>query len=441
VIRSCSLETQFGRSICAAFGIALMAGVMLTPGMAQDYSDFSRARDAELSRSLARAKPSAPRAVVGRTVPRQSAPGQFTPSRTVAARVLPARAAPARASAKFAPLPEGPLLLVVSLDKQRLSVYSNGNLVETTTVSTGAAGDPTPSGVFAVIEKQEKHFSNIFGGAPMPFMQRLTMSGVALHSGHVTGRPASHGCIRLPHDYARHLFQATRLGVRVIVSADDPAPVDVREVRLLDPALVAAAGTSSGILHVSTTSTTPLPSASTAVDRSIDPRTGKSKGPLSLLRDEMLKSAPVSLLVSRAEGRVYVRHMFEPQIDAEIAIGDPRQPIGTHVYTLTDMQPDGSEQRWSAVTVKLVPRRIAAIRVLSGRHSRAARAAGALQPSGPKDEGMPSTAAQAVQRFSLPPAIVAHIAPLIRPGLSIVVTDLPLSKRVQTGWTDIIATP
>ena len=139
------------------------------------------------------------------------------------------------------PLPQGPLVLVVSLEQQQLSVYSQGRLIETTKVSTGTVSDPTPSGVFAVIEKNEKHFSNIYGGAPMPFMQRLTMSGVALHSGHVTGRPASHGCVRLPHDYARRLFRATKLGARVIVSGDNPMPVEIDNLQLLEPERIAAA--------------------------------------------------------------------------------------------------------------------------------------------------------------------------------------------------------
>ena len=173
----------------------------------------------------------------------------------------------------------------------------------------------------------------------------------------------------------------------------------------------------------------------------IDPRNGKVKGPGTLLRDEELRVAPVSVLVSRAEGRVYVRHTFEPQFEAEIAISEPRRPLGTHVYTLIEMQPDSSGQRWSAVTVKLVPRRTAAVRVLAGRNSRAARALDASRPAGGQDEGVPSTAAEAVERFSLPPAIVARIAPLLGPGTSLVVTDLPPSNRMKTWWTDIIVSP
>lgn len=340
-------------------------------------------------------------------------------------------------------MPEGPLVLVVSLSQQRMSVYSAGKHVETTTVSTGKASDPTPSGVFAIIEKNEKHFSNIYGGAPMPFMQRLTMSGVALHSGHVTGRVESHGCVRLPHEYARRLFKMTKLGARVIISDDAPVPVDILNMPLLTPERVAAAtqlaAAQSGASDTMSDSGS-SPPAPAARDRSIDPRTGKPKGPLSLQRDEVLRAAPVSILVSRADAKVYVRHMFEPVIDLPITIAEPRRPFGTHVFTLAEMQADGSGQRWSAVTVKLVPRRLAAVRVLAGKRSRTVRHAEASRPALP-DEGTPSSAAEALERFALPNDVVAQIAPLLRPGASLIVTDQPQSKRTQLGWTDVIVTP
>ena len=99
---------------------------------------------------------------------------------------------PAEREAIGAPLrsPEGPLQIIVSLGSQRLFVYDKAGLLTTSTVSTGVGGYPTPTGIFAVLDKEKQHYSNIYGGASMPFMQRLTMSGVALHSGMVTGRPA-----------------------------------------------------------------------------------------------------------------------------------------------------------------------------------------------------------------------------------------------------------
>src|SRR5262245_42122384 len=98
--------------------------------------------------------------------------------------------------------PDGPINIIVSIGSQRLWVYDKQGLVETSIVSTGTGGFPTPTGVFAILDKEQQHYSNIYGGASMPFMQRLTMSGVALHSGVTTGRPASHGCIRLPHAFS-----------------------------------------------------------------------------------------------------------------------------------------------------------------------------------------------------------------------------------------------
>src|SRR5262249_6702019 len=127
---------------------------------------------------------------------------------------------------------EGPLQIVVSIGSQRLSVYGTNGLLESSTISTGVGGYPTPTGVFSVLDKEWRHYSNIYGGAAMPFMQRLTMSGVALHSGLVTGRPASHGCIRLPHAFAIKLFRLTRLGARVVIAPNEPVPGDIAHTRL-----------------------------------------------------------------------------------------------------------------------------------------------------------------------------------------------------------------
>ena len=406
---------------------------------AQDFSEFSRARD--VAREAARARAAVidrvrPPRVAGPRAPRsvERNAAVRTPSPSTVAPVSAARSAPAQ-------LPDAPLVLVVSLEQQRLSVYSQGKLIETTKVSTGTASDPTPSGVFAVIEKNEKHFSNLFGGAPMPFMQRLTMSGVALHSGYVTGRPASHGCVRLPHEYARRLFKATKLGVRVIISGDDPRPVEIDTMRLFEPERIAAATRRAEAATDLSADKRSDSHPAAAADKSIDPRTGRPKGPLSLERDEVLRRAPVSILVSRADQKVYVRHMFEPVLEAPLAISEPRRPLGTHVYTLTDMRPDGSGQAWSALQVKLVPRRAAAVQVLAGKRSRAARALAQSRSEALPSEGVSSTSAEAVERFALPAEVLAQVAPLLRPGASLVVTDLPQSRRTQTGWTDIIVSP
>lgn len=131
----------------------------------------------------------------------------------------------------------GPLLLVVNVTTQRAVLYRNGVPIGITTVSTGRPGHLTPLGVFTILQKQIEHYSSIYDNAPMPFMERLTWGGVALHGGTLPGYPASHGCIRLPHEFAKLLYAETRLGMTVMVvqsdtphvfSPDiDPLPADV----------------------------------------------------------------------------------------------------------------------------------------------------------------------------------------------------------------------
>lgn len=114
--------------------------------------------------------------------------------------------------------PEGPVLLVVSLATQRAVIYRNGIPIGITTVSTGRPGHRTPTGVFTVLQRQVEHYSSLYNSAPMPYMQRITWGGVALHGGNLPGYPASHGCIRLPHDFARLLYGVTRLGMTVVIT-------------------------------------------------------------------------------------------------------------------------------------------------------------------------------------------------------------------------------
>lgn len=117
--------------------------------------------------------------------------------------------------------PAGPMLIIINRTTQRLVVYRNGVPIAVSTVSTGRAGRRTPTGVFTILEKQVTHFSSLYDSAPMPFMERLTWDGVALHGGSLPGYPASHGCIRLPHPFAKLLYSETRLGT-VVVITDSP---------------------------------------------------------------------------------------------------------------------------------------------------------------------------------------------------------------------------
>ncbi|MEA3014997.1 MAG: hypothetical protein QOD42_3542 [Sphingomonadales bacterium] len=119
----------------------------------------------------------------------------------------------------------GNVEIVVSLPQQRAYIYRANRLIGVTTVSTGRAGHRTPTGRFPIMEKHRTHFSSLYNNAPMPFMQRLTMGGIALHAGQIPGYAASHGCVRLPYEMARNLFGATQVRTVVHIVAGSPTPL------------------------------------------------------------------------------------------------------------------------------------------------------------------------------------------------------------------------
>lgn len=167
--------------------------------------------------------------------------------------------------------PEGPVLLVVSLANQRAVLYRNGIPIAITTVSSGRPGHRTPTGIFTVLQRRVEHYSSLYNAAPMPYMQRLTWGGVALHGGQLPGYPASHGCIRLPQAFARLLFGVTRLGMTVVITNEAAVPRVAPSESLLR-----GGGT-------------PLPS-----------------GTATSWRPERSRSGPVSIVISAADRRLVV---------------------------------------------------------------------------------------------------------------------------------------
>ena len=117
----------------------------------------------------------------------------------------------------------GPVEIVTSLAAQRIYVFRSGRLIGVSTVSSGRPGNKTPTGSFPILQKKRQHYSNLYNNAPMPNMQRLTWDGVALHAGMIPGRPASHGCVRLPTEFSRLLFGVTSIGSVVHVVQDTPS--------------------------------------------------------------------------------------------------------------------------------------------------------------------------------------------------------------------------
>jgi len=166
--------------------------------------------------------------------------------------------------------PEGPVLVVVNIASQRLVAYRNGVPIAVSTVSTGRAGHRTPTGVFTILQKNIRHRSSTYNNAPMPYMQRLTWAGVALHGGNLPGYPASHGCIRLPHEFAKLLFDQTELGMTVVI-VNQPA-----QLRIAPTVAAVQAG-----------------------------RRGLAAGPATW-RPELSPWGPVSIVVSAADRRMVV---------------------------------------------------------------------------------------------------------------------------------------
>jgi hypothetical protein len=202
--------------------------------------------------------------------------------------------------------PQGPMLLVVNLTTQRLVLYRNGLPIAISTMSSGQPGHLTPTGVFTILQRQVDHRSNIYNNAPMPYMQRLTWEGVALHGGNLPGYPASHGCIRLPQAFARLLYGETRLGMTVVITEGTTTP------RIAPP---------PGLLQA-------IPRGASG-----DPPAQTNWHP------ERSPTGPVSIIVSGADRRVLVLRNGRIIGSAPVAIDAPID--GVSAYVLGSIGPAG----------------------------------------------------------------------------------------------------
>ena len=211
--------------------------------------------------------------------------------------------------------PRGPVLVVISLPEQQAYVYRNGFLIGRTTISSGRAGHRTPTGVFTVLEKQRKHYSNIYKGAAMPYMERLTWSGIALHSGQLPGYPDSHGCVRLPKEFSELLFGVTRVGTTVVVANESS-----------DSALVTHPG--------------PL-MARPAVMKNL--KLEKLSGLDFRWHPERALKGPMSIVISEADRQVVVFRNGEPIGRARFEV-QGSYPFPTAVFSYLGREND--ENRW-----------------------------------------------------------------------------------------------
>jgi len=322
--------------------------------------------------------------------------------------------------------PKGPLQIIVSIADQRVSLFDNGALIASSSVSTGTQGHPTPLGVFSVISKQRWHRSNIYSAAPMPYMQRITWSGIALHAGVVPGHPASHGCIRLKNDFAIRLWHLTKRGTRVIIAHDDVQPVDITNPHLFKPKAVSGspefqtatvAGKSIGGSPVSNAE---APEATSLQVPGAAPAGGAAK-----------KMVPISVFVSRKLSKLFVRQDSTPLFDVPVQIKNPEEPLGTHVFTAMEFQNDGAAIRWTVVSI---PEEFP--RISEGATKERETPAKQTTRSIP----LPDKANAALDRIEIPQDTVERISELMTPASSLIISDNGFSPETASDTDFIVVT-
>jgi hypothetical protein len=357
-------------------------------------------------------------------------PGQFAPfkHRHHHRQANSGQAANARSEAAS----KGPLQIVVSIADQRVSLFDDGTLIARSSVSTGVQGHPTPLGVFSVIEKRRWHRSNIYSAAPMPYMQRITWSGIALHAGVVPGHPASHGCIRLKKDFAARLWHLTKRGARVIIARDEVQPVETASPRLFKPKAVPAAPeiAASAVAGNSTAAATqgsPPPNVET-------PETTGLQAPAptpARAAAAPKKIVPISIFVSRKLSKLFVRRGFAPLFDAPVKIENPEEPLGTHVFTAMEFQNEGAVIRWNVVSL---PRQFPRMSEAAPKEREAPAKPTVLSTP------LPDKANAALDRIEIPQDAVERISELLTPASSLIISDDGFSRETGKGTDFIVLT-
>ncbi|MDH4414059.1 MAG: L,D-transpeptidase [Rhizobium sp.] len=277
----------------------------------------------------------------------------------------------------------GPVAIVVSLLEQRVHVYRNGIRIAVATCSTGKPGHETPTGVFVVLQKDKHHKSSTYDDAPMPNMNRLTWSGIALHAGNLPGYPASHGCVRLPMAFSERLFDITHLGTPVIISGATSDPQE-----LTHPGMVLGAYAAREFGNA----VTALRSKQRPTDWT-----------------DLKKEPVVSVILSAFDGRALLVENSEIRAKGRITVRG-RDKLGSHVFLLDDLDDAAQGMRWIAFA----------------------------NPN--EDEGVVSAAANLLSRISADPPFVSAMQRVLHPGAVLILTDAPLAPDSRTGKDFVIMT-
>ncbi len=370
------------------------------------------------------------------------------------------------ASVSFA-AEKDPLQIIVSLKNQHLSVYRGGQQIAESNISSGKPGHDSPTGIFSVLQKNRHHRSNIYSNAPMPYMQRLTWSGIALHaSNSVPAYPASHGCIRLPNRFARKLFSLDTRGAHVIIEeeATKPLPVshstlfqpkttwhqnrdydrwvnehirhrnagfvtgrtdlpvrilvtrrthkdDLREVQRLLNHLGYEAGEVDGLMG---------PMTWAAITAFQNARKEKADGQINnVLIDALYEQAGET---RPPNGRVLVRQHQQPLYEAEISIRDADQPLGSHLLTVSNFDAENQTTDWLSVSLNDRVHRKIHLKNGSQMDETTAR----------------RSVMQALQRLEMDAKTREQISRLLTPGSSVSISDNGLSIETGAKGTDFI---
>jgi peptidoglycan hydrolase-like protein with peptidoglycan-binding domain len=386
-------------------------------------------------------------------------------------------------STALAAEPQVPLQVIVSKDQQSLVVYDGDTVIATSNVSTGKAGHSTPTGIFSILEKRRHHKSNIYSNAPMPYMQRLTWSGIALHSAkHVPDYPASHGCVRLPNDFAAELFKMTSRGLHVLISDKQVSPVKISNPKLFqpvsdaaDPLLLSDAqlrpsmaqpGVGTGTVEVAMTD--PAPVAATEAEpkppiRILLTRRGERETFLDiqtllnqlghdagvpdgyagrqtytaiksfqtsegLTADGIVTPALIEALYRKAgkgtppNGQLMVRQSFKPLFEAPVVIAKPEMALGTHFLQFQDIDAKTNKGDWFGVTLENALSKTTKKR-LGITADQDALAFNVLQ--------------QTLERITVPLEVQNRIGTLLAEGSSLTISDTGLGQETDQG-TDFI---
>jgi hypothetical protein len=268
----------------------------------------------------------------------------------------------------------------------------------------------------------------------MPYMQRITWSGIALHAGVLPGHPASHGCIRLANDFAIRLWRLTKRGTRVIIAHHDVHPVQIASPRLFsksktasssqEPSVDAFAGKDALTLAISPTPLVPNTQSQGATN--LLPATGVG---------QQKKAVPISVFVSRKLSKLFVRQGFTSLFDVPIKIKNPDEPLGTHVFTLLEPQSKGALFRWNVVSMR------AKVSGTSASLNKKPKAPVQATSGTVRSDRLPDSASAALDRVEIPRDEVGRISQLLTPGSSLILSDYELSTETGDDTDFIVVMP